>query len=72
MSQSEEAELTGNDEDSDVASDDQQGGSYWEVVGKRKKNSKQDAAYAIPISITTRQPQLDQRSRRLNSAQKSK
>ena len=66
MSHSEDAEQTGNNVDSDVATDDQQGGSYSEVVGRRnrrQKNSKQDAAYAIPVSITIRQPQLNQRSR---------
>ena len=75
MPHSEDAEQTGNDVDSDVATDDQQGGSYSEVVGRRKrrkKNSKQDAAYAVPVSITARRPQLDGRSRQLNSAQKSK
>ena len=36
MSHSEDAEQTGNDVDSDVATDDQQGGSYSEVVGRRK------------------------------------
>ena len=75
MLNSEDAEQTGNDVDSDVTTDDQQGCSYSEVVGKRKrckKNLKQDVAYAIPVSITTRQPQLGQCSHHLNSAQKSK
>ena len=75
MSHSEDAEQTGNDVESDVATDDQQDDSYSEVVGRRKrrkKNSKWDAAYAIPVSITARRPQLDGRSRQLNSAPKSK
>ena len=57
MSHSEDAEQTANDVDSDGATDDRHGGSYSEVVGRRKirkKNSRQDAAYAIPVSITAR------------------
>ena len=63
MSRSKDAEQTGNDVDSDFATDDQQGGSYWEVVGRRKrrkKNSKQYAAFAIPVLITARQPRLEE------------
>ena len=40
MSHSEDAEQTGNDVESDVATDDQQGGSYSEVVGRRKRRKK--------------------------------
>ena len=57
------------------ATDDQQGGSYSEVVDRRKrhkKNSRQDAAYANSDLIIARRPQLNQRSRQLNSAPKSK